>query len=114
MKFDMDAARAKFSQWLVVSIIQGNTKADPTAEQRFEEMINAPGYNSANLELKLMINGFAFDIMDDTLIAIENHIDEEIEERSKASALATKKMEALQVLMGMKNIEDIEEFINGN
>lgn len=114
MKFNMDAARAKFSQWLVVSIIQGNSKADPTAEERFNAMISAPGYDSANLELKLMINGFAFDIMDDTLTSIEKHIDEEVEERSQKFELAIKKMEALKVLMNMKDVSDLEEFINGN
>lgn len=112
MKFNMDAARAKFSQWLVVSIISGNTKDDPTAEERFNEMVKAPGYDSAKLDLKLMVNGYPFDIMDDTLIAIEKHIDDEIEERSKASAFAIKKMEALRLLMDMGE-EDIEEFLNG-
>lgn len=113
MKFNMDAARAKFGQWLIVSIISGNTKADPEAEQRFEQLINAPGYDSAKLDLKLMVNGLTFDLMDDTLEAVEKHIDDEIEERSRASASATKKMEALRILLDMGD-EDIEEFINGN
>lgn len=112
MKYNMDRPRNKFGQWLIVSIISGNTKADPEAEQRFEQLINAPGYSSANLELKLMVNGLPFDIMDDTLEAIEKHIDSEIEERSRASASATKKMEALRILLDMGD-EDIEEFING-
>jgi len=113
MKFNMDAARARFGQWLIVSIITGNTKSDPDAESRFEELINAPGYSSSDLELKLMINGLTFDIMDDTLTAIEKHIDDEIETRAKASALANKKMEALRIVLDMGE-EDIEEFINGN
>lgn len=113
MKFDMDAARHKFSQWLIVSIITGNTKADPTAEQRFEQLINAPGYDSSKLELKLMINGLPFDIMDDTLTAIEKHIEDEIEERSKESAFAIEKMAALRELMNITNAEDLKDFMNG-
>lgn len=113
MKYNMDGPRNKFGQWLIVSIITGNTKADPEAEQRFEQLIKAPGYDSSKLELKLMINGLPFDIMDDTLDSIEKHIESEIEDRAEASALANKKMEALRLVMNMGN-EELEEFLNGN
>lgn len=112
MKFDMDAARHKFSQWLLVSIISSNTKDDPVAEERFNKMVNEPEWDSSKVDLKLMVNGYPFDLMDDTLLAIEKHIDDEIEERSQASAAANKKMEALRLLMNMSEGE-IEEFLNG-
>ncbi len=107
MKISMKDAET-FAKWFMITCASSELNTHEDKNSKFNQMINDPNWNSEDIKLSVMINGFEFSNLDDVFKRVEDHIKEKIDKALQEETFNSLRIERIQDILNTRNKEELE------
>jgi hypothetical protein len=102
MKVNIDTA-GSFLRWFQVCVVR-------TDNEVFGRMIEDTMWDSTNIDIKIIVNGYEYTDLKDVFDRVDDHITKESQELAGMDVLLNAKFEALQQILGAQSLEELEMY----
>lgn len=107
MKITMED-RESFAHWFLITCASSEDDTHSNPDSKFNQMIKHPDWNSKDVNMSVVINGFEFTNLEDLFKRVEQHIQKKVDERIAEQNLDTLKLDAIRNIIHARSIEDLE------
>lgn len=97
-----------FAKWFLITCASSDENTHEDKNSKFNQMINHPEWNSEDIKLSVVINGFEFSNLEDVFKRVEDHIQEKIEKALEKEPFNSLRIERIQDILNASNKEDLE------
>jgi hypothetical protein len=109
MKVSM-SKRESFLHWFVVTCASTDGGAD-NPDSKFNKMVNSADWDSENISLSVVINGYEFDQLDSVFSRVDEHILKKSEKLAAISNFNDKKIEIIQSILSSQDENELKEIM---